>query len=86
MTEQTYHGVPIPEEFWQFWNSSFEEGPVGFRTGVCLAKGIPVNGDVDRIERDRLKVLAEARDAAEQAAWQEQYDRDTAAFRKRSGR
>jgi hypothetical protein len=71
--QPTYHGVPIPEEFWQFWNSGFEEGPVGFRAGVCLAKGIPQGGDVDLTERDRLGALAEERDRAEQAAWQAEY-------------
>lgn len=87
MTEEdpTYHGVPIPEEFWLSWNDPISSGVVGFRIGVTSALGIPVDDDRNWQEIERLKKLAEMNDQARQAAWQEQYDRDMIQFRKRNG-
>lgn len=81
---ETYHGVEIPEEFGLVWNTAFEEGPHGFRLGVRGALGIDPSSEKDRAELTRLDRIFTERDAADQAAWKEQYDRDMAAFKART--
>lgn len=82
---ETYHGVTIPEEFWLSWNDPNAESVTGFRIGVISALGIPVNDDRNWRETERLEALASARDDAEEAAWQKEYDRKMEAWRAQHG-
>jgi hypothetical protein len=67
---ETYHGVPIPDDLWQDWNDPYAEGPKGFCRGVLAALLVAPGSPADASETVRLGVLASARDAADQAAWE----------------
>jgi hypothetical protein len=68
---ETYHGVPIPEWIWRDWMTPFEESALASRIGVRTALKIDPESETDSAEVVRLRNLAEARDAAEQAAFEE---------------
>lgn len=69
MTE-IYHGVEIPEDIWLSWSDPNSSEADAWRRGVRDA--VAPSGQYDWSERERLDVLAEARDAAEQAAFEKQ--------------
>jgi hypothetical protein len=69
----TYHGVPVPGDIWLSWNDPNDDEASAWRRGVVDAKS--PRSRVDAAERERLEKLAAERDAAEQAAWQEEHDR-----------
>jgi hypothetical protein len=66
MSDQTYHGAPIPDDLWGSWNTGSSE-VLGFQRGVLAT--LQITTEKDQAEQDRLESLAEARDAAEHAAW-----------------
>lgn len=78
---QTFHGVPIPEEHAQGW-SGYNPEAIAWRQGVREA--LRVTEAADEAEWVRLEPILEAADAEDQAAWQEQYDRQMAARKERT--
>jgi len=72
VTEQTYHGVPIPDDLWEEWNDPNASEVSGFRRGVWAALNL-LGGEGTDKEDARLKALAEARDAADRAAFEEKH-------------
>jgi len=72
MTEK-YFGVPIPEDLWEEWGDPNGSEVAGFRRGVRLALRIVPTGKPALAEEDRLDALAEARDAADRAAFEEKH-------------
>lgn len=66
---ETYHGIGIPEDIWGSWADPNSSEAYAWRRGVVDAAHplLPA----DQTERERLDALAEARDAADQAAFEE---------------
>lgn len=70
---EKYFGVPIPDDLWEGWSDPNGSEVAGFRRGVRLALRIVPGSTTARTEEDRLDALAEARDAAERAAFEEKH-------------
>lgn len=70
---ETFHGVPIPDDFWESWNDPNSSEVSGFRQGVWAALKIAPGSDLSVIEDDRLEALARTRDQIDQAAFEEQH-------------
>jgi hypothetical protein len=78
---QTFHGVPIPEDVAQDWTDPNSTEAAAWRRGVTDAKA--PRSKADRMERKRLDLIFEAADDEDQRAWREQYTRDMAAYEER---
>lgn len=70
---EKYFGVPIPDDLWEGWSDPNNSEVFGFRRGVRLALRIVAGSKAARTEEDRLEALAETRDAAETAAFEEKH-------------
>jgi hypothetical protein len=67
---ETYHGTEIPEDIWLSWIDPNSSEAAAWRRGVRAARGVCCAGTP---EDERLEKLAAERDAAEQAAFEEQH-------------